>query len=146
MNPTAPPPTASHLAPESPPLHPPSVYHNTRILSSLGTLAACFSGLISGILGLTNLTGFSLYLITSLITALTLASIKCAFDIERYVPEAHSFGTSSASTRSAKNGGEGKAMLRSWKGWIALSGIGQENLLGFLLFWIGSYALIHVYD
>ncbi len=26
---------------------------------------------------------------------------------------------------------------------MALTGLGQENLLGFLLFWIGSYALIH---
>ena len=30
-----------------------------------------------------------------------------------------------------------------WKGWWSLLGIGQENLLGFLLFWIGGYALIH---
>lgn len=26
---------------------------------------------------------------------------------------------------------------------MTLMGLGQENLLGFLLFWIGGYALIH---
>ena len=31
----------------------------------------------------------------------------------------------------------------AWRAWWALTGMGQENLLGFLLFWIGSYALIH---
>lgn len=37
-------------------------------------------------------------------------------------------------------GGGGVSVM---KGWWALMGLGQENLLGFLLFWIGSYALIH---
>jgi len=91
-------------------------------------LAACSSGLVAGILGLTNLTGFALYLLTSLLSALTIASLKCGLDVSRYVAQAHGSG--------------GSGVVR-WKGWLALFGMGQENLLGFLLFWIGSYALIH---
>lgn len=44
-------------------------------------------------------------------------------------------------TGGPTGGGGGGVVL--WKGWYALTGLGQENLLGFLLFWIGSYALIH---
>lgn len=39
--------------------------------------------------------------------------------------------------------GPGAADAKAWKGWLGLLGVGQENFLGFLLFWIGSYALIH---
>ena len=42
-------------------------------------------------------------------------------------------------------GAEGGS-VKIWKGWWALMGLGQENLLGFLLFWIGGYALIHGED
>ncbi|WRT69561.1 uncharacterized protein IL334_006549 [Kwoniella shivajii] len=134
MNPTAPPPTAAHLSPDASPLHPPSVMHNTRVLSSLGTYSACFSGLIAGLLGLTNLSGFSLYIISSIFTASILFLIKCDSNVIRYVPQAN------LSVASESVG------MKALKGYWALTGIGQENLLGFLLFWIGSYALIHVYD
>ncbi|WVQ96124.1 hypothetical protein IAU59_003226 [Kwoniella sp. CBS 9459] len=141
MNPTAPPPTAVHLSPDASPLHPPSVMHNSRVLSSLGTLSACFSGLIAGLLGLTNLSGFFLYVLSAAFTSLVLGALKCNFNISRYVPQANS------AIGSGVPGAEGSGPKgQEWKGWWALSGIGQENLLGFLLFWIGSYALIHVYD
>ncbi|KAK6908794.1 hypothetical protein I204_01921 [Kwoniella mangroviensis CBS 8886] len=139
MNPAAPPPTGAHLAPDASPLHPPSLMHNTRILSSLGTLSACFSGLISGILGFTNLNGFLLYLFSSIFTSFILLVLKCNFDVRRYIPQAHS-NTSSADSQSSGSGG-GKSI--EWKGYWALTGVNQENLLGFLLFWIGSFALIH---
>nr|XP_018260160.1 uncharacterized protein I303_07077 [Kwoniella dejecticola CBS 10117]OBR82318.1 hypothetical protein I303_07077 [Kwoniella dejecticola CBS 10117] len=144
MNPTAPPPSGAHLAPEASPLHPPSVIHNNRILSSLGTYAACFSGLIAGLLGLTNLYGFALYILTSVFTSIILLLVKCNGDVTRYVAQAHSNLTNGgpAGESASTTGARGK----SWKGLWALSGIGQENLLGFLLFWIGSFALIHVYD
>ncbi|WVW86772.1 hypothetical protein I302_108826 [Kwoniella bestiolae CBS 10118] len=137
MNPAAPPPTGAHLAPDASPLHPPSVMHNTRILSSLGTLSACFSGLISGILGLTNLSGFCLYLLSSVFTSVVLLVLKCNFNVKRYIPQSHS--------NSSPPGGDpqGGGKSRDWKGYWALTGINQENLLGFLLFWIGSFALIH---
>ncbi|WWC73566.1 uncharacterized protein I206_107538 [Kwoniella pini CBS 10737] len=138
MNPTAPPPTGAHLAPEASPLHPPSVIHNTRILSSLGTYSACFSGLIAGLLGLTNLYGFALYLISSIFTSIILLLFKCNGDVIKYVAQSHS------NLSNGENGTFGNG--KKWKGYWALSGIGQENLLGFLLFWIGSFALIHVYD
>lgn len=57
--------------------------------------------------------------------------------MSKYVPQAHGAGAGGQGTVSAA--GE----VRGWKGWVGLLGLGQENLLGFLLFWIGSYALIH---
>jgi len=41
------------------------------------------------------------------------------------------------------NGAGGGGAITIWRGWFSLLGIGQENFLGFLLFWIGGYALIH---
>ncbi|KAK1923480.1 hypothetical protein DB88DRAFT_491383 [Papiliotrema laurentii] len=133
--------SSSQFKPSASPLHPPSVMHNARVLSSTATLAACFSGLVAGILGLTNQYGFLLYLLTSFLSASTTALIKCKGDIGRYVPQAHS---GMAGVPGQMGGGGGGVSM--WKGWLGLMGIGQENLLGFLLFWIGSYALIHVYD
>jgi hypothetical protein len=63
--------------------------------------------------------------------------VKCEFDIGKYVPQAHGVSIGAGPV----GGGGGGVVL--WKGWWALAGLGQENLLGFLLFWIGSYALIH---
>ncbi|ORY34805.1 hypothetical protein BCR39DRAFT_514909 [Naematelia encephala] len=145
MNPLGPPagpPTASssQFSPTSSPLHPPSVAHNVRILSSLATLSACFSGLTAGILGLTNLSGFLLYLTTSFLSAITIYALKCKFDLARYVPQAHTVITGPGNPGAG--GGSGGDVKR-WKGWLGLMGLGQENLLGFLLFWIGGYALIH---
>lgn len=101
-------------------------------------LAACFSGLVAGILGLTNQYGFLLYLLTSSLSALTVALLKCQGNIGKYVPQAHS-GAQPAPGGTVSGGGK----VSTLKGWWALMGLGQENLLGFLLFWIGSYALIH---
>ncbi|RXK38320.1 hypothetical protein M231_04362 [Tremella mesenterica] len=116
MNPSS---TASTLRfdPSASPLHPPS-------------LCACFSGLTAGILGLTNYSGFLLYLITSLLSAIFISVLKCGLDPSKYVAQAHS-----------PTGG-----IKPWKAWWGLTGLGQESLLGFLLFWIGGYGLIHVYD
>jgi hypothetical protein len=63
--------------------------------------------------------------------------VKCNLDIGKYVPQAHGVNVGAGPV----SGGGGGVVL--WKGWWALAGLGQENLLGFLLFWIGSYALIH---
>ena len=92
---------------------------------------------MAGILGLTNLTGFALYILTSISSAATVALLKCNLDIGKYVPQAHGVSVVGAPT------GGGGGGIKVWKGWFALTGLGQENLLGFLLFWIGTYALIH---
>ncbi|ODO00732.1 hypothetical protein L198_03058 [Cryptococcus wingfieldii CBS 7118] len=147
MNPGAGPFLNAQLSPDFSPLHPQSVIHNTRILGSISTLSACFSGLVAGILGFTNSHGFLLYLISSFVTALIVGTIKCGADLQRFVPGAQPQGKKAVSSAvntgpSTEDGGLGASL----KGWWSLSGIGQENFLGFLLFWIGSYALIHVYD
>ncbi|CAK9780981.1 unnamed protein product [Cutaneotrichosporon oleaginosum] len=126
--------SASQFSPSASLLHPPSVQHNTRVLGSIATLTSCFAGLVAGVLGLPNLSGFALYLATSLLTAVACA-LKCGLDVGRYVPDAH-----------AGAGPLGAAKVRAWRGWMGVSGISGENLLGFLLFWIGGYALVHVYD
>lgn len=92
---------------------------------------------MAGILGLTNFYGFALYIFTALSSAATVAVVKCNLDIGKYVPQAHGVSIGAGPV----GGGGGGIVL--WKGWWALAGLGQENLLGFLLFWIGSYALIH---
>ncbi|WVO23182.1 uncharacterized protein IAS62_004527 [Cryptococcus decagattii] len=143
MDPGGPPLLATQLSPEVSPLYPQSVMHNNRILSSISTLSACFSGLIAGILGLTNTSGFLLYLLSSVATAAAIGSLKCGFDLRRYVPGAQVQGMRQRVNKSSEVKESGKY---AWRGWWALLGLGQENLLGFLLFWIGSYALIHVYD
>jgi hypothetical protein len=104
-------------------------------------LAACFSGLVAGILGLTNFSGFFLYLLTSVLSAATIAIPKCGLNVGKYVPQAHGAGAVPGQALGTSAGGA--AGVSQWKGWMALLGIGQENILGFLLFWIGSYALIH---
>jgi len=86
---------------------------------------------------LTNFYGFALYILTALSSAATVAVVKCNLDIGKYVPQAHGVNVGAGPV----SGGGGGVVL--WKGWWALAGLGQENLLGFLLFWIGSYALIH---
>lgn len=83
-------------------------------------------------LGLPNLSGFALYLATALLTGGTSAMLKCGMDVGRYVPDAH-----------ASAGPLGAARVQAWRGWMGVTGLGGENLLGFMLFWIGSYALIH---
>ena len=86
---------------------------------------------------MTNFYGFALYILTALSSAATVAVVKCNLDIGKYVPQAHGVSIGAGPV----GGGGGGIVL--WKGWWALAGLGQENLLGFLLFWIGSYALIH---
>lgn len=115
---------------QSPPTPLPPHPRATQLTTS--QLTACFSGAIAGILGLTNLTGFALYLATAVATGLTVAAVKCNFNVGKYSPQAHSDA-----------GPQGAVVVASWKGWVELMGLGQENLLGFLLFWIGGYALIH---
>ncbi|KAL7425013.1 hypothetical protein Q5752_000700 [Cryptotrichosporon argae] len=127
--------SASQYSPASSALYVPAAAHNARVLSSIATLAACFSGLVAGLLGLTNLSGFALYLSASLLSALSTFALKCHGDVGAHVPQAH-----------AGAGPLGAARVSRVRGWAGLMGLGQENLLGFLLFWIGSYALIHVYD
>ncbi|ORX37810.1 hypothetical protein BD324DRAFT_623414 [Kockovaella imperatae] len=125
----------SSTAGKASPLFPPAVQHNVRVLSSLSTLSACFSGLVAGVLGLQNYTGFLLYLLTAVSSALVFGIINCHGNMGKYVAGSH-----------VPLVGSDRIGVRKWRGWVGLMGLGQENFLGFLLFWIGGYALIHVYD
>jgi hypothetical protein len=124
---------ASAISPSYSPLHPPSVQHNVLILTNLCTLTSVFSGTLAGILGLLNLNGFFLYFFASLFNAGTIALLKCRnertgkVELERFLPSLHDVN-------------EG---LKGWRLTVKalwnLMAVGQENLLTFLLFWIGFY-------
>lgn len=146
MNPATPenPAGATTISPSYSPLHPPSVQHNSLILTNLCTLTSVFSGTLAGILGLLNFSGFFLYFFAAFFNAAVIAVLKCRnektgkIDLERFLPSLHDVNSSTSSSSSSA----------STKGWdIKLTGralwslmaVGQENLLTFLLFWIGFY-------
>lgn len=136
----------SQFSPLSSGLNPPSAQHNQRVLDSIATvsfalcldssnppqLTSCFSGFVAGILGLTNLSGFALYLLASLLNGAVVSLVKCQGKVGKYVPAAH-----------AGAGPQGVVRVSTWRGWLGVTGLSVENLLGFLLFWIGGYALVH---
>lgn len=139
MNPATPenPAGATTISPSYSPLHPPSVQHNSLILTNLCTLTSVFSGTLAGILGLLNFSGFLLYFFAAFFNAAVIAVLKCRnektgkIDLERFLPSLHDVNSSTSS---------------STKGWSltgralwSLMAVGQENLLTFLLFWIGFY-------
>jgi hypothetical protein len=127
------------------PLHPPSTQHNVLVLANLATLSSCFSGALAGVLGLKNVQGFILYAVASMLNAGMISVIKCRspstgsktggqssagrIDVKRYVAAAHD-PTGATIPRGTK------AVLRT--AW-SLTGMGQDTLLTFLLFWIGFY-------
>jgi hypothetical protein len=149
MDPNAQPninPAAVRIPPTFSPLHPPSVQHNTRILSTLSTLTCAFAGALAGILGLVNWQGFAFYLFASVINALAIvlfktsrvggssagrSSVSVTRGLKRCLPGLNQ-GNMSGGTRE-----DGMGTL--FKGIWQLAGIGQENILTFLLFWIGLY-------
>ena len=127
----------STISPSYSPLHPASVQHNTLILNNLCTLTSVFSGTLAGILGLLNLNGFFLYIFASLFNAGVIALLKCRnektgkVDLERFLPSLHDVNDTA------------KGWRLTVKAIWSLMGVGQENLLTFLLFWIGFYVRSH---
>lgn len=124
------------IPPSFSPLHPPSVQHNTQILSNISTLSAVFSGTLAGILGLLNFNGFILYFVASAFTAGVVAVLKCTngrgqVDLKRVLPTLHD-------GKIRGKGGMGVLRQRLKEGWTLMA-VGQENLLTYLLFWIGFY-------
>ncbi|KAL7409734.1 hypothetical protein BDY24DRAFT_402280 [Mrakia frigida] len=100
------------------PIFPPYLVHNTNTLFSTRTLVSLFSGAVAGVIGLENLWGFAFYLLTLLLHAVVVASLRC--------------------------GGKPKDYFQH--GWWDLLTIDQDGFLAFLLLWIGGYAVVHVYD
>jgi hypothetical protein len=84
----------------------PNVQHNTS-LTTVKFLAACFSGAVAGILGLTNWRGFALFLASTLFTSVCIYFINCQRRPSKYIP-----------------GGFGE-----------LVNPGQDNIFSFILSW-----------
>jgi hypothetical protein len=141
MNPATPenPVGATTISPSYSPLHPPSVQHNSLILTNLCTLISVFSGTLAGILGLLNFSGFLLYFFAAFFNAAVIAVLKCRnektgkVDLERFLPSLHDVNSSSSSST------KGLDVKLTGRALWSLMAVGQENLLTFLLFWIGFY-------
>jgi hypothetical protein len=146
MNPATPenPAGATTISPSYSPLHPPSVQHNSLILTNLCTLTSVFSGTLAGILGLLNFSGFFLYFFAAFFNAAVIAVLKCRnektgkIDLERFLPSLHDVNSSSSSSAAAASTKGWNFRLTGRALW-SLMAVGQENLLTFLLFWIGFY-------
>jgi hypothetical protein len=124
------------ISPSFSPLHPPSVQHNALILSNLNTLTSVFSGTLAGILGLLNLNGFFLYFFAAVFNAGVVMLLKCRnektgrVDVKRFLAGLHEGAGANQNPEGWK-----LAVKAVW----SLMAVGQENLLTFLLFWIGFY-------
>ncbi|KAF8206564.1 hypothetical protein K438DRAFT_1962543 [Mycena galopus ATCC 62051] len=95
----------------------PNVQFNSSI-TSVKFLAACFAGAVAGILGLTNWSGFALFLASTLLTSLCITFVNCAGHPAKYIPG----------------------------GWTGLLNPGQDNASTFVLVWTLFYGIVHVYD
>ncbi|KAJ6513376.1 hypothetical protein C8R45DRAFT_963458 [Mycena sanguinolenta] len=84
-------------------------------LTSVKFISACFAGAVAGILGLTNWSGFALFLASTLLTALCMAFINCAGQPKKYVPD----------------------------GWAGLLNPGTDNASTFVLVWTLFYGIVH---
>jgi hypothetical protein len=147
-------PSVQRIQPTFSPLHPPSVQRNIQTLSSLSTLTTAFAGALAGILGLVNWQGFAFYVVASLWNALAIILLKTTRVgehasstggrkkesvvrvLKRCLP-----GLNQGNATSTSGGGTGRedGTRTLLKGIWQLSAIGQENVLTFLLFWIGFY-------
>lgn len=102
----------------------PNAQSNANSLANVKFLSACFTGAIAGILGLQKQYGFALFLISSVITALSVYLL--------HMPKAYS--TSRFRERSAKDSGPSVRLYAPGGAWDLLNP-GQENVFSFLLTW-----------
>lgn len=105
-------------------IYAPHAMFNANALANIKFLSACFTGAISGILGLEKQYGFALFALSSIATALSIYIL--------HMPKAHSithlFGTPS------KGSGPSARIYAPGGSWDVLNP-GQENLFSFLLAW-----------
>ncbi|KAK7033030.1 hypothetical protein R3P38DRAFT_2920271, partial [Favolaschia claudopus] len=97
-------------------IYPPNIKYNSA-LTSVKFLASCFAGAVAGILGLTNWTGFALFLVSTLFTSLCINVINCHGHPAKYIPG----------------------------GWTGLLNPGTDNASTFVLVWTLFYGIVHVY-
>ncbi|KZT06477.1 uncharacterized protein LAESUDRAFT_725923 [Laetiporus sulphureus 93-53] len=95
----------------------PNVQYNNTRLYTVKFLSACLAGAVAGILGLENVLGFALFILSTLLTSACLY-VKCKGNPVKYMPG----------------------------GWWELVNPGQENLFSFVLVWTLFYGIVHVYD
>lgn len=104
-------------------IYAPHATFNASTLANIKFLSACFTGAISGILGLEKQYGFALFALSSIITALSIYAL--------HMPKAHSitqlFGRSTKGSGPTQTYAPGGA-------WDILNP-GQENVFSFLLLW-----------
>jgi len=102
-----------------PELYPENVAFNSKQLYYIRSTVASISGAIAGVLGLTNLTGFAFYFLTSAVVGLVIVIANGKREPSLYF----------------KNG--------AWE--AATAGLG-DNALGYILWWTLFYGVVHIYE
>jgi len=101
------------------PLYPENVAFNGRQLYYIKSTSLSISGSLSGILGLTNFTGFILYFLTTFFVNFLILTVNCRFNA--------------------------KSFFKTGFVEVMFGGL-LDNLFNFMLWWTLFYALVHVYD
>ncbi|KAF9046992.1 hypothetical protein BDP27DRAFT_1346280 [Rhodocollybia butyracea] len=122
-------------------LYAPNVQHNTLTLTSIKFISSCFAGCVAGILGLTNLAGFGLFLISMLWAAFCVYVVCCKGKPGKYMPSAIGASVVAAGTGKGNKSGNGNGT-----GLMELLNPGTDNAFTFVLVWTLFYGIVHVYD
>ncbi|KAI5480611.1 hypothetical protein MNV49_000307 [Pseudohyphozyma bogoriensis] len=97
----------------------PNVVANAQSLYYVKSTSSSISGAVAGVLGLTNLSGFLFYLVSSVAVGIVFAALNCK--------------------------GRPAAYFANKSREVVLGGL-LDNAFSFVLFWTLFYALVHIYD
>lgn len=132
------------LSPSFSPLYQPSATRNLSTLANLATLTSVFAGTYAGILGLKSFYGFGLYILASAFNAICVVLLKTdnkSKRLQNVLPSLHAKGAAARKSEEAREdakSGRNKTSRVVFAIWEIMA-VGQENILTFLLFWIGIY-------
>ncbi|GAA5931855.1 hypothetical protein JCM3775_000061 [Rhodotorula graminis] len=99
-------------------VYPPNLVHNNQSLYYVKSTTACLAGALAGILGLTNLAGFALFLATSVSVGGAYSLAQCGANPQRFFVK------------------PSEPLLAGTLG----------NCFSFILFWTLFYSLVYIYD
>ncbi|KAJ7581554.1 hypothetical protein C8J56DRAFT_1057531 [Mycena floridula] len=120
-------------------IYQPNVQANQSLVT-IKFFSACFAGAAAGILGLENLLGFGLFLVSTLWTSACIYIINC-----RVQPSVQSSDPTAARLAPllSKRLPPSAFMVG---GWSELLSPGGDNAFTFVLVWTLFYGIVHVYD
>ncbi|KAN0062905.1 hypothetical protein ACQY0O_004726 [Thecaphora frezii] len=122
--------------------HPTNVAYNAQQLYYIRSTSLSLCGSIAGVLGLTNLSGLYLYLLTLVLTNALILTVNA-----RSAPHKYLIPPSFSSSDNKSSQQQQKKVEWDAKQWIQTLGQGaQENAFSFVLWWTFWLAVVHVYD